>query len=203
MRAMPPSVFSTVGLGVVIALAQVACAAGSGSSSLSPTTTADNSLPSEAARTPSAECINPPPDLRTLVNQTDPAACYGDTPITVEAEVVGLGAIDCAPMEPAWMACGELVALQPIGAQAGASGIVLAATTGPNAPPQLFAAIHPETALESSDIMGRPLRITGHFDDPAAQTCRQTQPVFDEVTPPPPDPSACRILFVMTAFEQL
>jgi hypothetical protein len=199
MRAMASSrLFRTVGLGIVIALAQVACTAGSGSASPRATP-----LPSGPARTPSAECINPPPDLLTLVNQIDPAACYGETPITVEAEVVGLGAIDCAPMEPAWMACGELVALQPIGAQAGASGIVLAATTGPNAPPQLFAAIHPETALESSDIMGRPLRITGHFDDPAAQTCRQTEPVFDETTPPPPDISGCRNLFVLTAFEQL
>ena len=51
--------------------------------------------------------------------------------------------------------------------------------------------------------MGRPLRITGHFDDPAAQTCRQTGLVFDEETLPPPDSSGCRNLFVMTAFEQL
>jgi hypothetical protein len=199
MRAMAPSrVFRTAGLVVFIALAQVACANGTGSASPHATR-----LPSEAARTPSAECINPPPDLLTLINQTDPVACYGDTPITVDAEVVGVGAIDCAPMEPAWMACGEWVALQPISAQAGTTGFVLAATTGPNALPQLFAAIHPETALESSDIMGRPLRITGHFDDPAAQTCRQTEPVFDETTPPPPDISGCRHLFVMTGFEQL
>jgi hypothetical protein len=196
-------ILRAAGLVVFIGLTQAACAAGPGASSGAANPTADESLPSQPARTPSAECINPPPDLVTLVNQTDPVACYGDAPITVDAEVVGVGAIDCAPMEPAWMACGEWVALQPIGAQAGASAIVLAATTGPGAAPQVFAAIHPETALESSDIMGRPLRITGHFDDPAAQTCRQTEPVFDEATVPPPDISGCRNLFVLTAFEQL
>jgi len=191
-------VFTTVGLGVVIGLAQVACANGSGSPSPRATV-----LPSEPARTPSAECINPPLDLLTLINQTDPAACYGDAPITVDAEVVPIGAIDCAPIEPAWMGCESLVALQPIAVQAGTTGFVLAKTSGPPGLPQMFVAIHPETALEARDIMGRPLRITGHFDDPAAQTCRQTEPVFDEVTPPPPDISGCRNLFVMTAFEGL
>jgi hypothetical protein len=190
--------FGTVGLGIVIALAQVACASEPGSPSAHAT-----ALPSEPARTPSAECIKPPLDLLTLINQTDPVACYGDTPITVEAEVVGVGAIDCAPIEPAWMGCGAWVALQPIAVQGGTTGFVLAATTGPGALPQLFAAIHPDTALVASEIMGRPLRITGHFDDPAAQTCRQTEPVFEEETPPPPDISGCRNLFVMTAFEQL
>jgi hypothetical protein len=190
--------FRTVGLAVVIALAQVACADGQGSPSARATV-----LPSEPARTPSAECIKPATDLVTLINQTDPAACYGDEPITVEAEVVGVGAIDCAPIEPAWMGCAAWVALQPVAAQTGTTGFVFAATTGPGALPQMFAAIHPDTALVASDIMGRSLRITGHFDDPAAPTCRQTEPVFDEETPPPPDISGCRNLFVMTAFEQL
>jgi hypothetical protein len=194
----PSHVIRTVGLGVVIALAQVACANEPRSSSARATV-----LPSEPARTPSAECINPPLDLLTLINQTDPVACYGDEPITVDAEVVGVGAIDCAPIEPAWMGCAALVALQPIAVQAGTTGFVLAATTGPGALPQLFAAIHPDTALDLSDIAGRPLRITGHYDDPAAQTCRQIGLVFDEETPPPPDISGCRNLFVMTGFEQL
>lgn len=192
----PSPVFRMASLGVVIALTQVACA-WLGSSPLQATL-----LPSEAARTPSAECINPPLDLLTLINQTEPAACYGDVPITIDAEVEGVGAIDCAPMEPVWMGCGAWVALQPIAAQAGTPGFVLAATSDPRRP-QMFAAIHPETALEASDIMGRQLRVTGHFDDPAAQTCRQTEPVFDEVTPPPPDISSCRNLLVLTAFEEL
>jgi hypothetical protein len=200
--AMAPShLLRTISLAVVIALAQAACAAGLGSSSPTATPTND-SLPSEPARTPSAECINPPPGLLTLLNQTDPVACYSDTPITVDAQVVPIGAIDCAPIVPAWLGCGAWVALQPIGARAGAGGFVLAATSG-STPPWMFAAIHPDTNLIASDILGRSLRITGHFDDPAAQTCRQTELVFDEATLPPPDISSCRNLFVLTAFEEL
>lgn len=188
---------------MLVALTQAACAADSRSAPASATSSADESVPGQPPRTPSAECINPPSDLLTLINQTDPAACYGHTPITVEAEVVGVGAIDCAPIEPAWMGCSAWVALQPITAAAATTGIVLARTSGPPGLLQLFAAIHPETALEADQIMGRPLRITGHFDDPAAETCHQTEPVFDEVTLPPPDTSGCRNLFVLTGFEQL
>jgi hypothetical protein len=193
----------TTGLAVAIALSLAACAAEPGASSAGSTASPHASLPGGPARTPSAECIKPALDLLTLINQTDPVACYGDTPITVEADIVSVGAIDCAPMEPVWMACGAWVALQTIPAQAGATGFVLAATSGPRGEAQMFAAIHPETALQWSDIMGRRLRVTGHYDDPAAQTCRQTAPIFDEATVPPPDPSGCRNLFVLTAFEQL
>jgi len=198
-------VLRTPGLVVVIALAQAACAGEPGTSFApgTPTPTPESSQPSEPAHTRSADCINPPPDLVTLINQTEPAACYGDTPITVEAEVTFVGAIDCAPIEPAWMGCAEWVALRPVAAQARTTGFVLAKTSGPPGLPQMFAAIHPDTNLEADQIIGRPLRVTGHFDDPAAQTCHQTQPVFDEVTPPPPDTSSCRNLFVMTGFEQL
>jgi hypothetical protein len=197
------SILRTVGLVVFISLTQAACAAEPGASIAPATPTADGSLPSQPQRTPSAECINPPLDLLSLINQTDPVACYGDTPITVDAEVVAVGAIDCAPMVPAWMACGAWVALQPIAPQPGAAGFVFARTSGPSGLPQMFVAIHPETNLEWSDIMGRQLRITGHFDDPAAQTCRQTAPIFDQATVPPPDISGCRNLFVLTAFEKL
>jgi hypothetical protein len=120
----------------------------------------------------------------------------------VDAQVSGVGAIDCAPIEPAWFGCEAWVQLQPIAAQPAATGNVLVAT-GPPGLRWMFAAIHPETALDASDIMGRTLRITGHYDDPAAQTCHQTEPVFDEETPAPPDIFGCRNLFVMTAFEQL
>ena len=197
------NVSRTIGLTVCIALSQAACAAEPGPSSQGGAASPQGSLPTGPARTPSPECINPPLDLLTLINQTDPVACYGDTPLTVEAEVVHVGAIDCAPIEPAWMGCSAWVALQPIAVQSSTAGFILAKTSGPPGLPQLFAAIHPETALEWSDIMGRSLRITGHYDDPAAQTCRQTEPIFDQVTPPPPDSSSCRNLFVLTGFDQL
>jgi hypothetical protein len=209
MRDRSP-IHGAAGVVVSIGVTLAACTAGSGDSSVPatsvhPSSTADESRQSEPPRTPSAECVNPPPDLLALINQTDPVPCYGDSPITVEAEVVDVGAIDCPPIEPAWLGCGAWVALQPIAATAATTGIVLAKTSGPPGLPQLFAAIHPETALGADQIMGRPLRITGHYDDPAAQTCHQTGPVFGEVTPPPPEQviPGCQRMFVMTAFEQL
>ena len=192
------------GLAFVILLTQAACGAGTGPSSPSATATGDDSVPSAPARTPSAECINPPADLLTLINQTDPVACYGDTPITVEAEVGGVGAIDCAALVPAWFSCGAWVTLQPIAAQAGTGGFVLAATTGPRTPPSMFVAIHPDAAAAAANIQGRPLRVTGHYDDPAAQTCRQPEGPFGGPPDPPEDVIAsCRGLFVLTAFDSL
>jgi len=195
--------WSKIGLGLALAWALVACSADPGStSSPSARATAGDSVPSEPARTPSSECINPPPDLLTLINQTDPAACYGDAPITVVAEVIGFGAIDCAGVEPAWFMCGAWVGLQPIAAQARTTGFVLAATRGTNQAPWMFAAIHPDTAVATQDIVGRQLRITGHFDDPAAQTCRETEAPFGGPSTPPDDVIAsCRNLFAMTGFE--
>jgi hypothetical protein len=202
---MAPSLAArTFGLAVVIALAQAACAAEPGSSIADTSATPSDPRASAPARTPSAECINPPVDLLTLINQTDPVACYGDMPITVEAEVGGIGAIDCAALEPAWFSCGSWVSLQPIAAQAGTGGFVLAATTGPNARPQLYVAIHPDALAASANAMGRPLRVTGHYDDPAAQTCRQPEGAFGGPTDPPEVVIAwCRSLFVLTAFDNL
>jgi hypothetical protein len=68
----------------------------------------------------------------------------------------------------------------------------------------MFAAIHPETNLIANDIVGRSLRITGHFDDPAAQTCRETQAPFGGATTPPQQViDSCRRVFVLTAFANL
>lgn len=195
---------TNIGLGVVLAWALVACGADPGSTSPSATATGGDSVPSEPARTPSSECINPAPDLLTLINQTDPVACYGDTPVTVEAEVTSIGAIDCAPVEPAWFNCGAWVGLQPIAAQARSTGFVLAATRGPNQALWMFATIHPDTAVAPQDIVGRQLRVTGHFDDPAAQTCRETAAPFGgPATPPDEVIASCRNLFVMTGFESV
>jgi hypothetical protein len=199
MRQMTRThVFRAIGLVLMVSLTMAACAAEPGESS--PSAIAS---PSGPAQTPSAECINPPPDVLTLINQTDPVACYGDEPITVDAELGGVGAIDCAPVVPAWFACGAWVALEPIAAQARTGGFILAATTGPS-PPSLYAAIHPDALAAAANAMGRPLRVTGHFDDPAAQTCRQTEGPFGG----PPDPpeaviASCQSLFVLTAFESL
>lgn len=190
---------------LVVALALVACGAGPGPSG-SPATASGSGtdLPSNGPdRTPSTECINPPVDLLTLINQTDPVACYGDTELTVEAEPVVIGAIDCAGVEPAWFGCGAWVALQPVVVGRQSTGFLLAATTGPPGLPWMFATIHPETALSSMDILGERLHITGHYDDPAAQTCVETAAPFGEPSDPADVIAGCRNLFVMTAFERI
>jgi hypothetical protein len=52
--------------------------------------------------------------------------------------------------------------------------------------------------------MGRSLRITGHFDDPAAQTCRETEAPFGGATTPPQQViGICQTEFVLTAFSNL
>ena len=84
------------------------------SSSASPTTsvlptpspTATPTTPTD--RTPSADCINPPVDVVTLVYQSDPVACYGGASLTVDAYLVVVrGSIDgpCTAIEPAWFSC--------------------------------------------------------------------------------------------------
>jgi hypothetical protein len=192
-------------LALLVTLTLVACAAGPRSSASQASASEDGGAsPSTGPdRTPSAECINPPVDLLTLINQTDPVACYGDTEIIVEAEPTGVGAIDCAGVAPAWFQCGSWVALQPIVVGRQTSGFVLAATTGPPGLPSMFATIHPDTAVTSADIYGEQLRITGHFDDPAAQTCVETEAPFGEPSDPDDVIAYCRNLFVMTAFERL
>jgi hypothetical protein len=68
----------------------------------------------------------------------------------------------------------------------------------------MFATIHPDTALSSIDIIGEQLRVTGHFDDPAAQTCVEKEPPFGgPATPPDEVIASCQRLFVLTAFERI
>jgi hypothetical protein len=195
--------FWRIGSTLSVALVLVACAAPSGSSSPGASPSGSAQPEGEPDRTPSAECITPPVDLLTLINQTDPVACYGDTELTVEAEPMGVGAIDCGGVEPAWFGCSAWVALQPIVMGRISTGFVLAATTGPPALLSMFAAIHPETAVVPNDIYGEQLRITGHFDDPAAQTCVETEAPFGVPSDPDDVIEGCRGVFVMTAFERV
>jgi hypothetical protein len=176
-------------------------------SAATPTVTASSSsptaLPTPSDRTPSAECINPPVDVLTLTYQSDPVACYGDAPLTVDAYLTGVGAIDgpCLDVEPAWLACGSWVDLEVVRQTATKPSIVLAYVSIYD---PLFAAIDP--AAEPRDqFMGSNVRVTGHFDDPAALTCRYTAgsgwptaefTASDLI-------SGCRALFVITQIVPL
>jgi hypothetical protein len=67
-------------------------------------------------------------------------------------------------------------------------------------PAFMFAAIHPESGVALPDgPEGRLVRVTGHFDDPAATTCRiggSAPPGF--LMSPEEMIRSCRNLFVLT-----
>jgi hypothetical protein len=160
-------------------------------------------LPSEAVP---ADCVNPPPDVTTLIEQERPVACYGDAELTVQAHAATLsGVMDCpGALEPAWLACGgqqvELFALQT-----GALPDVLLAAKVPNRGPSMWATVHPDSGLDLHRGLDGAVTVTGHFDDPAAATCRHTA-WAESLGPAPPLAeviAGCRSRFVITQIELL
>jgi hypothetical protein len=169
-------------------------------SSPSPTVATTPSPSTSPSAVPTASlpagCVNPPTDITTLIDLQstgpldpagDPVACYGNAPLTFDATWYGGGVADCpsAP-EPAWLACSAF-SLQPLG------------DTRKVGAPQLFVAVDPSVSFSPAEPFAQ-VRFTGHFDDPAAQTCRETQlgggaetlaPVADTI-------EACRRTFVVT-----
>lgn len=117
--------------------------------------------------------------------------CYGRT------ELVVTGTVDtpcCSPpnpieYSPAWLAAPNTPAFLRF---AGSPGVVVA-----------FRA-HPDANLETPE-RGDVVRVTGHFEDPAATSCRAS--VADDVEDPVelPDPARlildCRATFVWTDYE--
>lgn len=174
----------------LMAAAIAACGAGAPS-------TVPGAVPSPSpSPTPPAGCVNPP-TVTTLIDLLystdlstdplgDPVACYGNAPLTFDAVFGGGGGeVDCptAP-EPAWLAC-SAYSLQPFG------------DTGKLAP-ELFVAVPPSVRA----LLPKPfsnIRVTGHFDDPAAQTCRETnQPDAQSLAPVAVIVEGCRRAFVIT-----
>jgi len=156
--------------------------------------------PESPGRTPSAECINPPQDVADLFYQTDPLACYGTASLTIDGVVSGPGLVDCpVGLEPSWFACDHHVLVSPIDDHASAR-IVLAARS-PAGEILWYAALHPDLGRTNADFLGDALRLTGHYDDPAALTCHYSPPLQDE------DPAetvwTCRVTFVITAIAQI
>jgi hypothetical protein len=176
----------------LIAAATAACGAGAPSTvpSAVPSPTPTASLP--------AGCVNPPTvtTLGDLLESQDlstdplgdPVACYGNAPLTFDATWYGLGEVDCptAP-KPAWLAC-SAYSLRPVG------------DTRKLGAPELFVAVDPSVSLSVLLTESFPqIRVTGHFDDPAAQTCRETnQPDAQSLAPVAVMIERCRRTFVVT-----
>lgn len=132
----------------------------------------------------------PEPDLTELSTyiwpESDPLACWGDSTLSFDAERIP-AIVDCfSSVEPAWLACSQVL-LQEVG-EAGKVGVA-----------QLIVAIDP--ARNPSWPMTTAVRITGHFDDPAAETCREAD--RSPAVGGTPEPAAdiverCRRTFVVT-----
>ena len=177
-------------LAVVGCTADGASPSGGGSSASIPATAS-----AEATASLPVGCTGEPLDIAALIASTQgdvgqPVACYGNAPLTFEANWVGGGVADCptAP-EPAWLACS-------------AFSLRAAGDTRKVGAPQLFVAIDP--AIGTTPDSGIDVVVTGHFDDPAAQTCHETGSMGDESPAPTSETiERCQGTFVITEVTPL
>lgn len=186
---------------LLLTLFVVGCAATGGASlSQSADPTAEQSpsaMPtSMASLSPAIGCLEAPPNLESLIEfqdgtRDDPVVCFGDAPLTFDARWIGGGVADC-PMapEPAWLACSAF-SLAPVG------------NTAKVGVPSLFVAVDPSTS--SLPEVATDVRVTGHFDDPAAQTCHETVlgGLAESLAPAADTVEHCRNVLVITAVEPL
>lgn len=151
---------------------------------------------------PPANCVNPPRDVATLVEQRDPVACYGDADLSLDANLTtAIGAIDCpGGLEPAWFGCERLVSLSPAPGTSNAPAVVLAMLSSG---PELFAVLHPDIEHLRPRLLDVLVLVTGHYDDPAARECHFTS--WPDNNPPPVEEvvAGCRSTFVITGIELL
>jgi hypothetical protein len=177
------------GAALLAGLLLSACAAGTSSPtpSATPSQSVDaassDSLPS---LTPAIGCVDSPPDVEVLSTQADPAACFGSDPLTFDASLSGAAA-DCPiVVEPTWLSCPSTL-LQLVG------------ETRKVGAPFLLVAFDPASPVSTAGVTNA--RVTGHFDDPAAQMCHETEraPAIGGTPQPMAETIAqCRRTFVVT-----
>jgi hypothetical protein len=193
MKQHPPRAIAMV----LVVLVGAACGTGTSSATPTPAAAIPSTIPIQSAtlpvptpvpaQTPAADCVNPPPDIAALSRQVDPVGCYGNAPLTLDAYPVAVS-VDCpVSVEPAWLGC-------PSGA------LELVGETRKVGAPSLLVAVDPVSGASMSGHFNTNVRITGHYDDPAAQTCRETGRVAALGTPEPAAVTVerCRRLFVVT-----
>lgn len=150
--------------------------------------------------TPPADCVNPPPDVTTLAEQTDPLSCYGNADLIVDAQAIAAIASCPGELQPAWLGCGGgLVELKPLPGTSRLPEFLLAVRSQGAS---VYAVIHPD-ASTPRDFANTLVRVTGHYDDPAAQDCVITS--WPDANPPSPEEvvHTCRSTFVITEMEPL
>jgi hypothetical protein len=133
-------------------------------------------------------CPDSPPDVSVLYDLPDPVACFGNAALTFDAHLAAAGVVDCpGEHEPPWIYCPAAGWLTPVG-QTDHVGV-----------PFLLVAVDPASGEDLSGTFDRDVHVTGHFDDPAAQTCREIQPIPEESPRPASEMiQICRRTFVVT-----
>jgi hypothetical protein len=198
---------------LALSLTLGACASGDATVARPPaeTVAADHVPTASAPPTLPADCPSSPVDITTLIELRDPAACYGDSDLSVETHATSLiGAVDCpGELEPAWFACGGMVWLYPLPETGSLRDIVLVGRQPAYMPSDglpdewLSAVIHPTYDIDLSRGLDALVVAVGHFDDPDAQSCHYTN--WPDAAPPPADDviRMCRSIFVITHLEPL
>jgi len=160
----------------------------------SPTAAASPGVSTPSSPTPArtqslaVDCVNPPPDIAALVAQADPVGCYGNAPLTLDAYLSGPVQVDyVVNVDPVWLGSPS-------------TDLMLVGETRKVGAPDLLVAVDPTSPISVSDHVFTNVRITGHFDDPAARTCRETGRVPGTGTPEPAAGTIerCRRTFVVT-----
>lgn len=176
---------AVIGLAVLVGMQFANLLPDVGDESPSPST----SPPAEASpsATPAAFCVGPPVDL-TLLIRADPVACFGNASLTVDGEIIA-GVADCpVTVEPVWLSCPQTF-------------LGLVGETRKIGAPMLSVAVDPTSGVSLAGPNTN-VRITGHFDDPAAQTCQVTEALPSSLGGTPEPRSAtierCRATFVVT-----
>lgn len=184
-------------------------------STWSPTPTPDAGASPTAAPSPSPTaligvggCPTPPVDVATtrdLVHAGKAVKCFGTTPITFRAYVPttdGLGGVSGSKMTPAWLAddwMGVILQPMPLAEQDQNAWLVV------RVPPSLGRCSITDEAAPTCPFgphLDGYVMVTGHFDDPAAATCKSA-PWESGQDPGGPSKAKmvarCRARFVVTA----
>lgn len=141
------------------------------------------------------ECPDGAVDLETAISMTAVPLlyCSGDEPLTFDGYVVqGFGCNVMGTFEPDWLAhpCANMSYISPVAATDGA-GLLFLHYPAPGV-------TNPTLELDAAQHV----RITGHFDDPAAQGCSISPDDEPEIAMTARDAIAdvavCRMRFVVT-----
>jgi hypothetical protein len=149
-------------------------------------------------------CPPLPVDAATLIRLRDPRACYGRTSLTFDVFVPrteGLGGV-APPVLPAWLDPWAGGFLQATGDLSGpAPGYGQGPFLGVAVPPALGAChvtYEEDPACPLAPHLNGWVRVSGHYDDPAALTCRVAS-TWPASIPRADTVAACRARFVLSA----